>query len=177
MLKAEWTVNGRTRTRGYWLADGIYPDWPIFVKTIFDPKNSKEQYFAKQQESTRKDVERGFGVLIARWHILNNPCRLWDIHTMTLIMKTCIILHNMILEYETETDPETEISTKLSQETSSTDENEKTNDVTLNHTLDTPAPGTLAYVLRTRAEIKDLNEFLALREDLVCHLWNLKGNK
>lgn len=173
MLKAEWTVNNRTRQRGYWLADGIYPDWPIFVKTIFDPKNAKEQYYAKQQESTRKDVERGFGVLISRWHILSYPCRSWDIHTMAIIIKTCIILHNMILEYETE--PET-TTIPANQESSVSGESELP--FVLSHTTVTlPPPGTLAHVLRARAEMKYFDEFKAIREDLVEHLWSHKGNK
>lgn len=100
MLNAEWTVNGVVKKRCYWLADGIYPDWPIFLKTIQEPRNDKEKYFAQRQESVRKDIERAFGVLFARWHILCNACRLWDVATMTMIMRTCIILHNMIIEYE-----------------------------------------------------------------------------
>ena len=48
---------------GYYLVDGIYPEWKIFVKTISHPVSRKDQHFASKQEAQRKDVERAFGVL------------------------------------------------------------------------------------------------------------------
>jgi hypothetical protein len=45
---------------GYYLADGIYPEWQIMMKTIADPQNEKQRNYAKRQEGRRKDVERGF---------------------------------------------------------------------------------------------------------------------
>ncbi|XP_073359793.1 uncharacterized protein [Aegilops tauschii subsp. strangulata] len=50
-------VNGRHYNKGYYLADGIYPRWPTFVKAISNPvPGGKNSYFAKCQESCRKDV-------------------------------------------------------------------------------------------------------------------------
>jgi hypothetical protein len=46
---------------GYYLADVIYPSWATFVKTIPEPRGNKKKYFAKAQESCRKDVERDSG--------------------------------------------------------------------------------------------------------------------
>ncbi|XP_020153285.1 uncharacterized protein [Aegilops tauschii subsp. strangulata] len=57
-------VNGRQYNKGYYLADGIYPRWSTFVKTISNPvPGGKNSYFAKCQEACRKDVEQAFGVL------------------------------------------------------------------------------------------------------------------
>jgi Plant transposon protein len=43
-------------------------------------------------------VERAFGVLIARFHILKRPCLLRDRKTMATMMRACIIMRNMIVE-------------------------------------------------------------------------------
>uniref|UniRef100_A0A0D3B171 Uncharacterized protein n=1 Tax=Brassica oleracea var. oleracea TaxID=109376 RepID=A0A0D3B171_BRAOL len=60
----------------------------------------KAELFAERQESTRKDVERAFGVLQSRFAIVKNPALLWDKEKIGKIMRTCVILHNMIIENE-----------------------------------------------------------------------------
>ncbi|KAL6191804.1 hypothetical protein ACLB2K_038193 [Fragaria x ananassa] len=65
-----YKVNGRSYDMGYYLADGIYPSWATIVKTIPAPRGNKHQHFAKEQEGARKDVERTFGVLQARFAIV-----------------------------------------------------------------------------------------------------------
>ena len=54
--------------------------------------------FKQKQESARKDIERAFGVLQGRWHIISQPARAWTINKLRRVMYTCIILHNMILK-------------------------------------------------------------------------------
>ncbi|RWR86315.1 putative nuclease HARBI1 [Cinnamomum micranthum f. kanehirae] len=60
---ANYSINGHEYTTSYYLADGIYPSWATFVKTIPCPNGPKATNFAAAQESARKDVERAFGVL------------------------------------------------------------------------------------------------------------------
>ncbi|GKC69605.1 putative harbinger transposase-derived protein [Tanacetum coccineum] len=62
-----------------------------------------EWLFAQHQEAVRKDVERAFGVLQARFAFLRRPCLIWDYEQMGQIMNACIIMHNMIVEDERET--------------------------------------------------------------------------
>ncbi|XP_062152063.1 uncharacterized protein LOC133860489 [Alnus glutinosa] len=45
-----YTVNGHNYNMGYYLADGIYPQWATFVKTISSPQGNKRKHFAAAQE-------------------------------------------------------------------------------------------------------------------------------
>ena len=95
-----YIINGNEYTMGYYLEDGMYPNWSTLVKTISCPQGRKNQHFAAAQESARKDVEQAFGVLQARFAIVRGAARLWDEETLANIMKACIIMHNMIIEDE-----------------------------------------------------------------------------
>jgi hypothetical protein len=59
-----------------------------------------KEHYTKCQEGARIDVERAFGVLQARFEIVKNPVRQWDLGTIEDIMLACIIMHNMIIEDE-----------------------------------------------------------------------------
>ena len=58
---------------GYYLADGIYPTYSKFVKTIRNLVPPAKKYFAKKKEGARKDVERAFGILQAEFAIVRHP--------------------------------------------------------------------------------------------------------
>ena len=51
-----------------------------------------------RQESQRKHVERAFGVLQTKWHIVARLGRSWSIDFMQKVLKSCIIFHNMCVE-------------------------------------------------------------------------------
>jgi hypothetical protein len=70
------------------------------VKTISAPQGAKNKHFAAIQESIRKDVERAFGVLQARFAMVRQPARMFKLPELKEIMTACIILHNMIVEDE-----------------------------------------------------------------------------
>ncbi|GKE89061.1 ALP1-like protein [Tanacetum coccineum] len=63
--------------RGYYLTNGIYPQWSVLIKSI---KNSgmndhKRILYKTKHEAARKDVERAFGVLKQKWKIVKYPAR------------------------------------------------------------------------------------------------------
>ena len=93
-----YSINGCERDWLYFLVDGIYPEWSIFVNTFSKPSERKKKRFASKQETVRKDIECAFGILVARFHILQRPLRNWYLHDIVNILHCCVILHNMIVE-------------------------------------------------------------------------------
>jgi hypothetical protein len=90
-------IDGHHYNKGYYLADGIYPQWTTLVKTIPNLVGEKRKRFTQQQESARKDVEPAFGVLQSRWGIVRYPARTWSTRQLWEVMTTCVIMHNMFV--------------------------------------------------------------------------------
>ncbi|XP_074346316.1 uncharacterized protein LOC141685089 [Apium graveolens] len=101
--EVNYNINGNNYGMGYYLTDGIYPEWATFVKTIPRPQGEKRKLFSKYQEGQRKDFERAFGVLQSRFAVVRSPARFWDKDDLAKIMRACMILHNMIVEDERDT--------------------------------------------------------------------------
>ncbi|XP_003581437.1 uncharacterized protein LOC100824964 [Brachypodium distachyon] len=161
----EFTVNGRQYDMGYYLVDGIYPEWAAFVKSIPLPQNQRDKIFAKRQESARKDVERAFGILQARFAILRYSARFWHRSTLADIMYACIILHNMIVEDERDT--------YAGKHEYNYDQGRKPIPPVVIH------PGPIAgftNVLAINASIRDKRNHARLKGDLVQHIWNRFGD-
>ena len=157
--KADYVVNNRARKRVYFLADGIYPQLSCFVQTIPQPANAKESMFAKRQEAVRKDVERCFGVLQARFDIIKKPSRLWYKDSLELIMKTCVILHNLILTYENKHG--------LAPSILAEDADQSSSRVRL----------PFVDLVTSLVGLRSVAEHQQLRNDLVEHLWQLRGSQ
>ena len=66
----QFTINQRQYNMGYYLVDGIYPEWAAFVKNIPLAQSEKDILYSKKQEGARKDVERAFAILQAQFAIL-----------------------------------------------------------------------------------------------------------
>ncbi|KAJ9543663.1 hypothetical protein OSB04_023370 [Centaurea solstitialis] len=98
---SSFVANGTHYNHGYYLADGIYPEWTTFVKAFRYPHDDERRiHFKERQESARKDIERTFATLQSKWHMVKRPARVWTRTKLQEIMYTCIILHNMIHEDE-----------------------------------------------------------------------------
>ena len=92
--------NGIRRALYYLLVDGIYPEWPIFLKPIQQPLNVDEKKFSKFQEGVRKDIERLFGVLQTRFEILRREFKTWDKDIIISVTNVCVILNNIVVRMQ-----------------------------------------------------------------------------
>ena len=93
----KYTIGDTEFEGAFFLADGIYPNYAYLMKTISEPATAKEKLFAKCQEGCRKDVERAFGRLLSKWHILDCAARTWFLGNVCMIWRACFLLHNMTL--------------------------------------------------------------------------------
>ncbi|KAL6559568.1 hypothetical protein OROGR_004685 [Orobanche gracilis] len=148
---------------GYYLSDGIYPRYATLIQTISEPSNNKEKLFAKRQEAVRKDVERAFGVLQSRWHIVKGPARMWKTTELGKIMKTCIILHNMIIESEHHQgiDPEDWVPHS----------DEKVDEVDPEHNY----TFLVSKMIDRLKQVRHTGHHEQLKIDLINHLWESYG--
>ncbi|XP_042420397.1 uncharacterized protein LOC122008654 [Zingiber officinale] len=71
--EVNFMINNTQYTKGYYLTDGIYPEWATFVKSFPCPQDPKRKIFKERQEAARKDVERAFEVLQSRWAMIKGP--------------------------------------------------------------------------------------------------------
>ena len=149
-------VNGREYDLAYYLADGIYPKWAIFIQSIRLPQGPKHCLFAKHQEFVRKDVERAFGVLQARFAVVRNPSNLWDKNKIGNIMRACIILHNMIVEDERD---------------SYTNASEFQQGEDVDPTFVVKRTTNLGTTVGRRAEVWNTQCHQQLKEDLIENIW------
>ncbi|XP_073121688.1 uncharacterized protein [Henckelia pumila] len=153
-MRRNFTVNGTTYTKGYYLTDGIYLEWATFIKTFPCSEDPKRKLFKKRQESPRKDVERAFGELQSRWTIVRGPTRYWYRKKLKQIILACIILHNMIVEDE-------------GGHVTNWYNNEGGEPV---QPINGSNRGFQDY-LRKNSELRDTQVHHQLRDDLVEHIW------
>ncbi|XP_021748592.1 uncharacterized protein LOC110714393 [Chenopodium quinoa] len=146
---------------------GVYPQIP---QSSFpnSPQTRQDRLFAKHQEAARKDVERAFGVLQARFAIIKKPSLAWDTDILHNIMLACIIIHNMIVEDERET-YQNNVNTNEFMNAGG-NANEDTTEYQTDRIVD------IGLYLSRRTEIEDQQTHLQLKNDLVEHIWNKFGN-
>jgi hypothetical protein len=151
-----FTVNGHEYNRGYYLADGIYPAWPVFMKGVTLPQSEKHRLFTTAQSAWRKDVECAFGVLKSRFNIIAVPGRSYSQRTLGLIMRACVILHNMIIDDERGTN---------------LDDNYETVASNVGPPIHNNAPPSLAARIQMDTEMRASPVYAQLQQDLIEHVW------
>ncbi|WVZ73679.1 hypothetical protein U9M48_021961 [Paspalum notatum var. saurae] len=87
--QVNFTVNGNTYNMGYYLADGIYPQWATLVKGIPLARPLNNNSLTPYKHKTGRMLRS-----ISNWF----PVDMW------YIMCTCVISHNMTVEDERDLD-------------------------------------------------------------------------
>ncbi|XP_018450842.2 uncharacterized protein LOC108822299 [Raphanus sativus] len=172
-----YSVNGREYRLAYYLTDGIYPKWATFIQSIPLPQSPQAVLFAKRQEAVRKDVERAFGVLKARFAIVKNPALFWDKVKVGKIMRACIILHNMIVENERDdmiVVDEQDVYTHY--DVSGFQQGEDTGSSDIDLTFSTDTPSRITDMMRMETTIRDGQMHQQLKADLVENIWRKFGH-
>ena len=167
--RVQYVVNGHQYDLAYYLTDGIYPKWSTFIQSISLPQGPKAELFAKCQEATRKDVERAFGVLQARFAIVKNPALTLDKTKVGKIMRACIILHNMIVEYER--DGYTQYNISEFEE----GDGSRSSQVDMSYSTETPT--NLDNMVGIRTHVRDRRIHEQLKNDLIENVWNKFGDQ
>jgi hypothetical protein len=180
-----YTLNGVERTTPYYLADGIYPEWSIFLQAIKQPLTTKEKLFTTLQESVRKDIERAFGVMHKRWGILRNKSQLWSVEKMARCMYACLILHNLIIEsyglndLSLDENLRAELDTTEEEIHRSYDSSQHfypaTQDSMVADNID-PEFSLFAHLHDESSGIMSPSAWLRLRQESINHIWAARGD-
>ncbi|XP_021734051.1 putative nuclease HARBI1 [Chenopodium quinoa] len=173
-----FNVNGNTYNMGYYLTDGINPKWATFIPAIKHPQTGKHKLFTKKQESYRKDVERAFGVLQARFTIIRQPSLAWSTEILWKIVMACIIMHNMIVEDERDGYLHYDATEFINDQPQNVAESSTSN----NNQPFTVRSGRLDRLnlngyMENRNNVRDRETHIALKNDLVEHIWGRFGNE
>ena len=138
------------------------------MKSINSPQLEKHKVYARQQEAKRKDVERAFGVLQARFNIVRHPARFWSMKILRKIMTTCVILHNMIVEDEGELAEEAiDLNAVPGASIALPPEVQKA----------TNSNPFFDDIRHRNSAIRDHSVHTQLKNDLIEHIWERYGNK
>ncbi|GKB48209.1 ALP1-like protein [Tanacetum coccineum] len=76
-LDVPFVANNVLYKKGYYLTDGIYPQWSVLIKSIKNPgtDDHKRILYKTKHEAVKKDVERAFGVLKKKYKLIKHPTR------------------------------------------------------------------------------------------------------
>jgi hypothetical protein len=110
-----------------------------------------------KQASVSKDVECAFNLLKKRFNILVIPGRYYSQHTLGLIIHSCIILHNMIIDDERD---------------NSYDDNYHTVTFVVVPPVTYEASASLITILQRETHLTFGLMFLNLQTELIEHVWN-----
>lgn len=79
--------------------DGIYPEIARFLKAISLPTYLQENVFTGWQEAARKDIECAWGIFQSKFRMCLHPCESHSKEDIQACVLSCIMFHNMMVEY------------------------------------------------------------------------------
>ena len=91
---------GRQLEGGHGLADGVllgdsgYACTPFLLTPYSQPHSRSEEQFNRAHKTTRCIIERTFGLLKRRFHILHSEVRMAPDRVCTIVV-ACFVLHNI----------------------------------------------------------------------------------
>ncbi|KAK3229427.1 hypothetical protein Dsin_001308 [Dipteronia sinensis] len=156
----DFVVQGHQYNMGYYLSDGIYPSYATLIQTISQPTSIKEKLFAERQGAMRKDVERAFRVLQSQWRIVKGLACMWNAKDLRKIMKTCIILNNMIIK--------SEYHQGINHESWKPHADEMVDQVDIEHDY----TFLVSEMINRMKQARDTRRHNNLKMDLIKHLWD-----
>jgi hypothetical protein len=105
----------------------------------------------------RKDVECASGLVKKRFNILAIPSRSYSQHILDLILRDCIILHNIIIDDERD---------------GGYDDNYHTVTSVVAPPVTYKTSASLTTILQREAHLTSELMFSSLQSDLIEHVWN-----
>ena len=91
------TLEGTTLDDGVLLGDSGYACLPYLMTPYPNPISNAQRRFNRAQKSTRSSIERAFGILKRRFHLLHSEIRMSPERVCTLIA-ACCVLHNIAID-------------------------------------------------------------------------------
>ncbi|KAK2648013.1 hypothetical protein Ddye_015502 [Dipteronia dyeriana] len=161
----DFVVQGHQYNIRYYLSDGIYPSYATLIQTISQLTSIKEKLFVERQAAVRKDVERAFEVLQSQWHIGKGPAHMWNAKNLGEIMKTCIILHNMIIK--------SEYYQEINLESWEPHADEMVDQVDIEHDY----TFLVSKMINQMKQVRDIERHNDLKMDLINHSWDNYGGQ
>ncbi|XP_021773502.1 putative nuclease HARBI1 [Chenopodium quinoa] len=180
----KFTVNGHEYNLAYYLTDGIYPNWATFVQGFTHPQTPKKKLFADRKAGARKNVERAFGVLQARFAIIRQPALAYDEDILADIIKTCIIIHNMIVQDERDTYKNADVIRRYYEKDVASKNPRRRHQASTSATVNddepfqfqTGRPININNYLEKRDALRDRRTHQSLKDDLIEHIWQKFGD-
>jgi hypothetical protein len=91
-------LEGTSLDSGVLLGDSGYPCLPYLMTPYIDPQTRKERSFNRSLKSTRSAIERAFGILKRRFHVLHGEIRMTP-ERVCAIIAASFVLHNIAIDH------------------------------------------------------------------------------